>query len=189
MDDDDWSQSRQDHRCGHHPVPHEVGETGLSPDPALPSSAPARPGDRDAARLRDRRPLTLPLAPSADSDIDPNRGSTQRTVGWVLGGTGVAGIAAGTIFGLQATSTRSSIAAMCNGGTCAQSVREELDTMRAQATASNIFFWGGVASLAGAAIVYFTAPSPQPAERSTASLQVVPSIAPGAAGLWATGRF
>jgi len=61
--------------------------------------------------------------------------------------------------------------------------------MRAQATTSDVFFLGGIASLAGGAIVYFTAPSPQRAERSTASLQIVPSVAPASAGLLATGRF
>ena len=171
------------------PFLDEVGETELTFDPIPSSSAPARPDDRAAPVLRGRRPLTLPLARSADSDVDPDRGSTQRSVGWVLGGAGIAGIAAGTIFALQANSTRSSIANTCSAAVCSRDVSEHLDTMRAQATASNLFFLGGIASLAGAAIVYFTAPSPQPAERSTASLQVVPSIVPGAAGLWATGRF
>ena len=169
------------------PFLDEAGEPALTFDPSPPSSAPARADDRDAPVLRDRGPLTP--ARSADSDVDPNRGSTQRTVAWVLGGTGIAGIAAGTVFALQASSTRSSLADICSSAVCTRDASEHIDTMRAQATASNIFFWGGMASLAGAAIVYFTAPSPKPAERSTASLQVVPSIAPGAAGLWATGRF
>ncbi|HMJ52076.1 MAG TPA: hypothetical protein VK540_08365 [Polyangiaceae bacterium] len=170
------------------PFLDEDRDPALSPDPTPSSSSPARPDDRDTAPWRDRAPLAPALAPSAQPDFDPDRGGTQRTVGWVLGGTGLASLAVGTIFALQASSTRASLNDSCAQGACGAPVREQLDTMRAQATASNVFFLGGVASLAGGAIVYFTAPA-QRAERSTASLQVVPSVAPGAAGLWASGRF
>ena len=162
-------------------------------EPALPANpyvaAPARPDDGDAPRARDRAPLRLLPAPSPDSGFDPDRGSTQRTVGWVLGGTGLAGIAAGAILALRVISAKDSITARCGHGMCSSDVRDDMDAMRAQASASDVLFLGGIASLAGGAIVYFTAPSPQRAERSTASLQVAPTVVPGAAGLFASGRF
>jgi hypothetical protein len=172
------------------PFLDEAGETALSFDPIPSSLPPVRPDDREAERSRDRAPSSLPVAPARDADFDPDRGKTQRTVGWVVGGTGLAGLAAGTIFALKVSSTHSSISDLCgNPAMCQPSAREQIDTMRTQATAANFLFFGGLASLVGGVIVYFTAPSSQRAERSATSLRVVPGVAPEMAGLWATSRF
>jgi hypothetical protein len=172
------------------PFLDEAGDAGLSFEPIRSSLPPARPDDRDAAQARERAPLHLPVAPARDADFDPDPGKTQRIVGWVLGGTGLAGLAAGTIFAFKASSTQSSLNDLCpNQARCDASARDHIDTMRVQATTANVFFLGGLASLVGGAIVYFTAPSPQHRERSVASLRVVPGVAPGMAGLWMTSRF
>jgi hypothetical protein len=108
----------------------------------------------------------------------------------VLGGLGLASITVGTVVALRAFSKRDSISEMCPpGSVCAASTRDELDALRTQADVANFFVWGGIASLTGGAITYFTAPSPERADRSTASLRVTPSVAPGSAAIWATGRF
>ncbi|HMI82945.1 MAG TPA: hypothetical protein VK550_02570 [Polyangiaceae bacterium] len=169
------------------PFLDELRETAA---PVRTPSSSAPPSDGDTGPLRARAPLAPALAPAADSDVDLHRGSTQRTVGWVLGATGLAGLAVGTVFAFQAISSRSSLNGTCAGpATCPTSMRDEIDAMHAQGTAANVLFWGGLASLAGGAIVYFTAPSPKRTEQSAASLQVVPSLAPGAASVFATGRF
>jgi hypothetical protein len=171
------------------PFLDEAHDAALLPDPPA-SSATARLDVRDVLPLRDRAPLSPALTRSADSDFDPNRGSTQRTVGWVLGGTGLASLAVGTIFAVQASSTRDSLAAICaSPATCEMSTREKIVTLHAQATMANVFVWGGLASLAGGAVVYFTAPSRDRTERAAASFQIAPSVAPGAAGFFAAGRF
>ena len=144
---------------------------------------------REPAALLDRGPRTHGPASSIEAEPDSQRGSTQRTVAWVLGGAGLASIGVGTIFAVQATSTRDTLNGLCPGSACAASAREELDALRTQGTLANVFILGGIASLAGGAITYFTAPSPQHAERSTSSLQITPSVAPGGGVLWATGRF
>jgi len=188
----------------------QASDAATSREPASPSLAsearPApgddlvTPGDdlprpplsRDQAALLDRDPYnTTPVeASSVDTELDPQRGSTQRTVGWVLGGAGLASITVGTIFALRAMSTHDTINEMCTAGNaCVTAMRDQRDTLRTEAALANVFFWGGMASLAGGAITYFTAPSPQRTEKSTAALQVTPSVAPGGAVLWATGRF
>ena len=156
----------------------------LPPNPYF--SAPARSDDGSAPRSRNRTPLRLSLPPSADTPFDPYRGDTQRTVGWVLGGTGLAALAAGTILVLHVSAKGDSIIRACNTGMCP---RDQLDTARSQADAADMFFLGGIASLAAGAVVYFTAPSRDRPERSTASFQVVPGVSAGGAGLFASGRF
>jgi hypothetical protein len=170
------------------PFLDEAHDAALLLDPPA-SSTTARLDGRDVPPVRDRAPLSLALPRSADSDFDPDRGGTQRTVGWVLGGTGLASIAVGTIFAVGASSTRSSLDSRCPNAVCAADARENIDKLHAQMTTANIFLWGGLASLAGGAVVYFTAPSRDRTERSTASFQIAPSVAPGAAGLFAAGRF
>ena len=169
------------------------------PLPAAPSKALSRdemtPGDdlplpanRGAPALRDRGPFT-PSASSMDEELDPQRGSTQRTVGWVLGGVGLTSVALGTAFALRVAATNDNINDACSASACMAYARDRLDTLREQALLANVFIWGGIASLAGGALVYFTAPSPQGTERSTASIRIAPSVAPGGGVLWATGRF
>jgi hypothetical protein len=167
------------------PFLDEAHDAALLLDPPA-SSTTARLDGRDVPPVRDRAPLSLALTRSADSDFDPDRGSTQRTVGWVLGGTGLASIGVGTIFAVGASSTRSSLDSRCPNAVCAADAREQIDTLQAQMTTANIFLWSGLAFLAGGAVVYFTAPSRDRAERSTASFHIAPSVAPG---LFAAGRF
>jgi len=144
------------------PFLKDADEPALPADePTLPANpyaaAPSRPDDGAVPRSRHRAPLRLLPAPSPDSGFDPDRGSTQRTVGWVLGGTGLAGIAAGTFLALGVNSAHDSITARCGNGMCPSDVRDDMDAMRAQASASNVLFLGGIASLAGGTIEYVTA--------------------------------
>jgi hypothetical protein len=144
--------------------------------------------------LADRGPRApfAPPAPTPDSavsaPVDDDPGKAQRTVGYVVGGAGVASLAGALVFGLAASSTNASLRERCPGGICSAYDAETVDTARSQATTSNVLFFTGLAALGGAAIVLFTAPSAKP-ERSTAALQVVPGVAPGSASLFASGRF
>jgi hypothetical protein len=99
------------------PFLDEAHDAALLLDPPA-SSTTARLDGRDVPPVRDRAPLSLALPRSADSDFDPDRGGTQRTVGWVLGGTGLASIAVGTIFAVGASSTRSSLDSRCPNAVC-----------------------------------------------------------------------
>jgi hypothetical protein len=120
---------------------------------------------------------------------DPDRGGTQRAIGWVLGGAGLVSIGTSVFFAIQANATNNDVEAQCPGHVCAVSMAELLDRSRSQATASNVFLGLGLASLTGGAIVYLTAPSSTRPERQAASLRIVPALAPGAPGLMALGRF
>jgi hypothetical protein len=146
--------------------------------------------------LADRGPRAAIAPPPAlvhDSasltPIESDPGKSQRTMAYVVGGAGLASLAGSLYFGLAAASNRASLAERCSGTICTADARDTVDTARSQAMASSVLFFTGVVSLGGAAIVYFTAPSAPKPERSTATLQIAPSVAPGGAGLFASGRF
>jgi hypothetical protein len=121
-----------------------------------------------------------PLAPGAPSSPRPPvearaaGSSTQRTLAYVAGGVGVAGLAVGTVFGLVAMSGWTSAKTACGGG-CADG--SSARTQGEQATSfGNVstggFVAGGVALAAGITL-YLTSPR----------VQVTPTLAPSAAGL------
>jgi hypothetical protein len=155
--------------------------------------------------LLDRRgPITQPsalssvsLAPSPEvAPSDPSIGRTQRTVGMVLAGTGVASLLIGTAFALAARSTHDDLADTCNGNTCSAAAVTLLDQERAQSARANVALGIGLAALAGGAVVYFSAPttnSPQtgggPRVASTGSVRVGATVGPNAATLVAAAPF
>jgi hypothetical protein len=129
------------------------------------------------------------IRPSAAPGGKPDTGKTPRLIGWGLGITGVASLAVGTAMALQTVSTRSDLDSQCRAGICPPAAIDDLEKMRAQATASTVFLGIGAAALVGGAIFYFTAPTAPASERPSAGLRVAPAVGPGTAGIFAVGRF
>jgi hypothetical protein len=155
------------------------------PAPAAPAS-PAGPSGAP--------PEQVPATP-ASSEPQPSRGSGRKTLGLVVGGVGVAGIAVGAVTGVMAMSAFSSQKTDCHSsapGDCtnhAQAVQDH-NNASAMSTVSTVGFIAGGALLATGAVLFFTAPRAGGAEGSPqAGVQVVPSAAPGWAGLSLNGRF
>jgi hypothetical protein len=102
---------------------------------------------------------------------------TQKAVGLIAGGVGVAGVAVGAVFGLMASSAWSQQKSDCPSATnCpnhAQAVNDH-STMSTDGTISTVAFAAGAAFLAGGALLFFTAQSP--AEAGKAALVVAPTI-------------
>jgi hypothetical protein len=125
------------------------------------STAPVMPPDASA-----------PAVATPDQNA-PGRSSPQRTLGLVVGGVGVASLAAGAIFGGLSMAAHGSYEKNCGSnigapaaGLCnSQGVSGESDAAT-KGTLSTVFFIaGGVATVAGAAL-FFTSP------KGTASTQV-----------------
>jgi serine/threonine-protein kinase len=127
-----------------------------SPVPAPPAPVPGSPG-----------PETPPPAPSSP-------GSTQRVLGVVVAGVGLAGIAVGSVFGVLAGGHKSDAGPHCSGTLCDATGISDLADARTAATVSTIGFIAGGALLAGGVVLYLVAP------RGPSSTGLV--VAPGSAG-------
>ncbi len=90
--------------------------------------------------------------------------SVRRTVGLVVGGVGVAGIAAGAVFGVLASSAKSDYETHCGSsihqaaGACDPTGISGHQDASTKATLSTAFFIGGGVLAAGGAVLFFTAP-------------------------------
>jgi hypothetical protein len=88
-------------------------------------------------------------------------GSTQRTIGLVLGGVGIVGVAVGAIFGLQAGSKWDDAKAKCDDYPygCGDDGVKLADDANSAATISTIGFIAGGVLVAGGAALWLTAGS------------------------------
>lgn len=116
------------------------------PEIVAPAPTATSPADRDVAK-------------PPPSDDDP--GKTQRVLGWtVLGVGGAAGIAVGTIFGLQ---TLNNPCIHFTDGSCKtlrpQEQTDQHDKAKSTALVSNIAFGVGAAAIVGGILLVVTAPS------------------------------
>lgn len=116
-----------------------------------------------------------PSAPSAPS-------ATQRTLGIVLGGVGVAGVGVGTVFGIVSKSTYDEARTHCSNGpdSCDAIGVSRSETAYGQAAASTVALIAGGALLASGLALFLTAPR---------SLAVAPSASANQAGLAIGGRW
>ena len=140
---------------------------------AAPASATPPPGGTTT---------TPPSAPPADAGTDD--GSTQRTVGFVVGGVGVAGIVVGAITGGLTLSKKSTIEDNCVELECNRDGKEAADEASTTGLVSTIGFAVGAAGLAAGVILVLTAPSPTAAAGSPGA-RFAAVITPTADG----GRF
>jgi hypothetical protein len=100
-------------------------------------------------------PVVAPPPKSADvpkTDDSPSIDKTRRNVAYVLGGTAVAGLAVGTIFGVKTLSDWSDRNDNCPGGKCNQAAVDDYSSAKTAAIVSDVSF--GVAVVAAAAGTY-----------------------------------
>jgi hypothetical protein len=139
--------------------------TATTRAPATPSPAASR---APAAAIA---PVPEPTTDEGNHDgsrvygLPPEGSSTQRTLGLVTGGVGLAGLALGGIFGAMSLSAHSSVVARCpTYPTCPSSDRAGLDAENQNAssygTVATIGVIAGVVLVAAGAVLFFTAPSP-----------------------------
>jgi hypothetical protein len=130
-------------------------------------------------------PQPQPQPQPPDLDV----GRTQRTIAWMLSGVGVVSLGASVGLAIAAHSTKSDLETLCTAGTCPAWAADPLSRYQSQTTAANVFLGLGIASIAGAAVVYLTAPSPGGERTLTSSLRVAPVLGQGNAGVLAAGNF
>ena len=121
-------------------------------------------------------------------DHGAQSGATQRLWGYVVGGVGVAGLAAGAAFGLVALSASNDSKNECPVGNCAiqnrQTALDDHDKAVTFSTASTTAFIAGGALVALGATLVLTAP-----HDSHTALRLSPSVGPSVASIELRGAF
>lgn len=139
-------------------------------------------GGAETPHVGSASPATVPAAAgSGGSGID------RKTIAFVVGGAGVAGLVVGSIFGAVASSKWSAAKTDCGGGCgLTAAAQDEKNTASSDATISTVAIVVGGALAAGGVVLYLTAPS-----RSTTGtgLRVAPAFALGEAGVVLAGGF
>ena len=128
--------------------------------------------------------------PDAVPDAQPSKGSAQRTIGLVVGGVGVAGLAAGVVFWQLGSSAWNSAKQACGGNVSActdvGSANSHRSTATTDATVSTVAFIAGGALLAAGGVLFLTGPRES---GSATAIRVAPSVGPQSAGLVVAGGF
>ena len=169
----------------------------LAVDPERAIDEERRFLDRRDGTMSTRRPLVAAAPERAiDASGDETIGSTQRTLGLVLVGTGVTALALGAAFSLSSRSTRDDLDATCAGNVCPPSSMVLFDEARAEAVRANVSLGIGLVALASGVVVYFSAPSSRAAQTgrpdggaTQSRLRLTPMLGPSEAALVAAGQF
>jgi hypothetical protein len=163
------------------PGPHhvEVFAPGTSPRIA---DAVGKAGERRPLVLAfdaDAPVTTAPPAPQAtlESPESPpaERGSSQRTLAYVVGGVGVASLAAGAVTGIVAASKKSTLDSESKDSSIgAARFYDDRSSAKTFATASTITLAAGGGLLLVGSILFFTAPSSSPSR--PVGLRILPTL-------------
>jgi tetratricopeptide (TPR) repeat protein len=92
--------------------------------------------------------------------------SSDKTIPYVLGGIGIAGLAVGSVVGVMALSKKSTVDDECEGAACSSAGKDAADSGRSLAMVSNVGFGVGVAGLTAAVVMLVTKPKTEGAEHA-----------------------
>lgn len=134
---------------------------------------------------------TASTSGSTDVAANTSSGGGQRTLGWVVGGVGVASLAVGGFFGLRAISLWGDRNDACVGG-CTREAKNFGDDAKSAATISTIGVAAGVVAVGVGTVLILTAgpsrePSAASARREVLAVSVLAS--PEQAGLSLRGAW
>ncbi len=165
-----------------------VTETTVPPLVATaPVPAPAAPQPAAAPA-----PI-LPAAaapPPAAPDAAQHGGSAQRMYGYVVGGLGIASLAAGGVLSLEAKSKNSQANDYCGpDGFCTQQGVDLGNAAKGNANVATVFTIGGAIATAAGLVLIFTAPSSSSTASAARSVGFDVAAGPGSARATVRGSF
>lgn len=179
------------------PGPHRIevsapGHVAMTEDVLVePNGATHTVNLRSLEALDSPQPVESapPTADSKSVQAEAPATNTQKTIGLVVGGVGLAGLAVGSYFGLDMRSKENEAKDNCdnyptNCTPAGLSANEDASTAAGYATVG--FIVGG-AALIGGIVLYATAPNQEPV--GVASLRIDPRLATDGGGLSFGGRW
>ncbi len=122
--------------------------------------------------------------------VDERKGSTQRGIGWVASGLGVAGLGVAAGFGLDSLAKRNQARNHCDGDLCDAQGVDLRDRAIRSGNVATISTIAGGAALLGGIVLILTAPSGTERKANEAAkgrLQAVPHVATNGGGLTLQG--
>lgn len=134
------------------------------------------------------RAKTEPQKPAPKKEEED--GSSQRAIGFIVAGVGVAGLAVGGVTGLMAMSSNNEAKDKCpQEGACANKDGVDAnENAKSLGLVSTIGFGAGAALIVGGAVLIFTAPKGSGKETAKA-VKVVPTATANGGGLFLSGSF
>lgn len=149
----------------------EVDPNAVTPPPPPPGMTPA-----PASALATTTPAAVTSTPSS--------GGGSRAAAWTSIGVGAAGLAVGTVFGVLALSTKSTLDRDCVDKACPASSQSDVNALGTRATVSTIGFGVGIVGIGVGTVLLLTsrgAEAPPPT-----ATRVTPWVGIGSAGLGGT---
>jgi hypothetical protein len=136
-----------------------------------------------------------PVVQEPSSAPDPMRdrsSSSAKTIGYVLGGVGIAAIGVGSVFGLMAAKQASDAEAesdLCPDKQCSPKGRSEINSAKDKAFISTFGFGVGIAALAAGVVLVLTSDDGSPAPSARSRTTLVPSAGPQGGFVSIAGSF
>jgi serine/threonine-protein kinase len=131
-----------------------------------------------------------PPPPTQDTGAQGSSGSTQRTIGLIVGGVGVVGIVVGSVFGLKAKSKNDQSKKECpaDPNVCSAAGVELRDQALNAAKIGTVGMIVGGVGLVGGITLFLTAPSDKPATARGPALRLAGGV-DGSARVTLGGTF
>ena len=139
-----------------------------------------------AAAVGAPKGTVAPPGAAVEVGAETSGGGGGRTAAFVVGGLGVAGLAVGSIFGLQAMSEKSKRDEVCHGSVCPQAGLDHDASARSAGLISTVAFGAGLVGVGVGAYLFFTAKEP---ERKTGGVWVSPRVDVGRAQIEVGGAW
>jgi len=178
------------------PGVHEITASAPGFDP-FTGTVTLVEGKTETLRIPELKPAPVqpvaarsPTAPAATQDAAPGLLTTRRKVAIGVAGASVISSIAGIVLGVSAKQRQDDAFQRCPdlATPCTQAAQsnELLASSRSRALGANIAYGIAAVAAVGAGVLWFTgAPEPE----STRRVSLVPSVAPGEAGVAVVGRF
>jgi hypothetical protein len=183
------------------PGTHEVA-AGAAGYKTATMTVTVREGGESTVSLKLDRDLTaFPAAPPSEPAPQPvgvappsgaaqsSGGSDHRGIAFAAFGVGGVGLAIGTVFGVLALSTKSTLDGECTNKTCPAQSKSDIDSLQSKSTISTVGFGVGLVGVAVGAILLVTShrsESPAATEREAPRPRPSPWVSLGAAGVGVT---